>query len=160
MVGYRSGQKSRLRLWVTWLRETLNEFEISASLLGPQVNLLGTTIQNWLDGKHLPHARSAKRVENHILSSYEGAKQPPSLYPGVPEPGELFVEWLVAANWTQRQAARRTGLSEDTICHICNGKRTPNNTTMAIFIQGIHNKTEIPIGDLYERLHQSILRRL
>src|SRR5205809_6225725 len=40
----------------------------------------------------------------------------------VPHPGEAVVEYLEFRGWSQRDLARRTGLTPKTISEICNGK--------------------------------------
>ena len=40
----------------------------------------------------------------------------------VPHPGETVVEYLEFYGWSQRDLARRTGLTPKTISEICNGK--------------------------------------
>src|SRR5271155_3511511 len=40
----------------------------------------------------------------------------------IPHPGETVVEYLEFNGWTQRDLARRTGLTPKTISEICNGK--------------------------------------
>ena len=42
--------------------------------------------------------------------------------PTVPHPGEVVVDYLEFHGWTQRDIARRTGLTPKTISEICNGK--------------------------------------
>src|SRR5262245_16646768 len=40
----------------------------------------------------------------------------------VPHPGEMIVDYLEFFGWSQRELARRTGLTPKTISEICNGK--------------------------------------
>ncbi|MDX6610947.1 MAG: HTH-type transcriptional regulator / antitoxin HigA [Blastocatellia bacterium] len=40
----------------------------------------------------------------------------------VPHPGEFLVEYLESNRWTQREVARRTGITTKTVSEICNGK--------------------------------------
>jgi HTH-type transcriptional regulator/antitoxin HigA len=40
----------------------------------------------------------------------------------VPHPGEMVLEYLEFYGWSQRDLARRTGLTPKTISEICNGK--------------------------------------
>src|SRR5262245_51390135 len=45
-----------------------------------------------------------------------------SVLPEVPHPGEMVTEYLEHQGWSQRDLARRTGLTPKTISEICNGK--------------------------------------
>jgi HTH-type transcriptional regulator / antitoxin HigA len=40
----------------------------------------------------------------------------------VPHPGEFLVEYLESSGWSQREVARRTGITPKTVSEICNGK--------------------------------------
>ena len=40
----------------------------------------------------------------------------------VPHPGEFLVEYLESNGWSQREVARRTGITPKTVSEICNGK--------------------------------------
>ena len=51
----------------------------------------------------------------------------------VPHPGETVVEYLDFHGWSQRDLARRTGLTPKTISEICNGKAPITPTTALTF---------------------------
>lgn len=51
----------------------------------------------------------------------------------VPHPGETVVEYLDFYGWSQRDLARRTGLTPKTISEICNGKAPITPTTALTF---------------------------
>jgi HTH-type transcriptional regulator / antitoxin HigA len=40
----------------------------------------------------------------------------------IPHPGEFLLEYLESKGWTQREVAKRTGITPKTISEICNGK--------------------------------------
>src|SRR5438445_10900188 len=50
-----------------------------------------------------------------------------------PHPGEAVVEYLDFYGWSQRDLARRTGLTPKTISEICNGKSPITPTTALAF---------------------------
>jgi addiction module HigA family antidote len=51
----------------------------------------------------------------------------------VPHPGETVQEYLDFYEWSQRDLARRTGLTPKTISEICNGKAPITPTTALAF---------------------------
>src|SRR4029077_12023803 len=51
----------------------------------------------------------------------------------VPHPGETVVEYLEFHRWSQRDLARRTGLTPKTISEICNGKAPITPSTALAF---------------------------
>jgi HTH-type transcriptional regulator / antitoxin HigA len=51
----------------------------------------------------------------------------------VPHPGETVVEYLDFLGWSQRDLARRTGLTPKTISEICNGKAPITPPTALVF---------------------------
>ena len=51
----------------------------------------------------------------------------------VPHPGETVQEYLDFLGWSQRDLARRTGLTPKTISEICNGKGPITPTTALAF---------------------------
>ena len=51
----------------------------------------------------------------------------------VPHPGEVVVDYLEFHGWTQRDLARRTGLTPKTISEICNGKAPLSPPTALAF---------------------------
>jgi HTH-type transcriptional regulator/antitoxin HigA len=51
----------------------------------------------------------------------------------VPHPGETVLEYLEFYGWSQRDLARRTGLTPKTISEICNGKAPVTPTTALAF---------------------------
>ena len=51
----------------------------------------------------------------------------------VPHPGETVQEYLDFFGWSQRDLARRTGLTPKTISEICNGKGPITPTTALAF---------------------------
>jgi HTH-type transcriptional regulator / antitoxin HigA len=51
----------------------------------------------------------------------------------VPHPGETVVEYLDFNGWSQRDLARRTGLTPKTISEICNGKGPISPSTAMVF---------------------------
>src|SRR5438034_9559614 len=51
----------------------------------------------------------------------------------VPHPGETVQEYLDFYGWSQRELARRTGLTPKTISEICNGKAPVTPTTALAF---------------------------
>src|SRR5258706_8974028 len=51
----------------------------------------------------------------------------------VPHPGETVLEYLDFYEWSQRDLARRTGLTPKTISEICNGKAPITPTTALAF---------------------------
>ena len=55
--------------------------------------------------------------------------RPPFQLPIVPHPGEMVVEYLEFYGWSQRDLARRTGLTPKTISEICNSKAPVTPTT-------------------------------
>src|SRR5580692_4658257 len=52
----------------------------------------------------------------------------------VPHPGETVQEYLDFYGWSQRDLARRTGLTPKTISEICNGKGPITPTTALAWI--------------------------
>lgn len=52
----------------------------------------------------------------------------------VPHPGEVVVDYLEYLGWSQRDLARRTGLTPKTISEICNGK-APITATTALTLE-------------------------
>ncbi len=55
----------------------------------------------------------------------------------VPHPGETVQEYLDFYGWSQRDLARRTGLTPKTISEICNGKVTDHANDRAGVREGI-----------------------
>ena len=51
----------------------------------------------------------------------------------VPHPGDTVQEYLDFYEWSQRDLARRTGLTPKTISEICNGKAPITPTTALAF---------------------------
>jgi addiction module HigA family antidote len=56
--------------------------------------------------------------------------------PGAVHPGEIVSEYLEFHGWTQRDLARRTGLTPKTISEICNGK-APLTPTTALALEKV-----------------------
>src|SRR5947209_1214343 len=54
----------------------------------------------------------------------------------VPHPGETVLEYLEFQGWSQRDLARRTGLTPKTISEICNGK-TPITPSTALAFEKV-----------------------
>jgi HTH-type transcriptional regulator / antitoxin HigA len=57
----------------------------------------------------------------------------------VPHPGETVVEYLECNGWSQRDLARRAGLTPKTISEICNGK-APITATTALALEKIFQR--------------------
>src|SRR5262249_32734740 len=57
----------------------------------------------------------------------------------VPHPGEMVVEYLECNGWSQRDLARRAGLTPKTISEICNGK-APITATTALALEKIFQR--------------------
>lgn len=57
----------------------------------------------------------------------------------VPHPGETVVEYLECLEWSQRDLARRAGLTPKTISEICNGK-APITATTALALEKIFQR--------------------
>src|SRR3569833_4641525 len=51
----------------------------------------------------------------------------------VPHPGEVIADYLESNGWTQRDLARRSGLTPKTISEICNGKAPITPSTSLAF---------------------------
>ena len=51
--------------------------------------------------------------------------------------GETIVEYLEFNGWTQRDLARRTGLTPKTVSEICNGK-APITPSTALALEKVH----------------------
>lgn len=74
----------------------------------------------------------------------------------VPHPGETVLEYLDFYGWSQRDLARRTGLTPKTISEICNGKAPITPPTALDFAEMIGVGPGIVVGRLQ---HEGVLER-
>src|SRR5262249_7933201 len=81
------------------------------------------------------------------------------LDPGVvAHPGETVLEYLEFFEWSQRELARRTGLTPKTISEICNGK-APITPTTALALEKVFRRPAHLWLNLQRNFDESVARQ-
>jgi HTH-type transcriptional regulator / antitoxin HigA len=76
----------------------------------------------------------------------------------VPHPGETVMEYLEVNGWSQRDLARRTGLTPKTISEICNGKGPISPSTAIAFERALQRPAHFWLN-LQRRYDEAVARR-
>ena len=76
----------------------------------------------------------------------------------VPHPGETVLEYLDFSGWSQRDLARRSGLTPKTISEICNGK-TPVTPPTALAFERVFQRPAHFWLNLQRRFDEAEARR-
>jgi len=76
----------------------------------------------------------------------------------VPHPGETVMEYLDFNGWSQRDLARRTGLTPKTISEICNGKAPISPATAIAFERALERPAHFWLN-LQRRFDEAMARR-
>src|SRR5438093_3193757 len=76
----------------------------------------------------------------------------------VPHPGKTVVEYLDFHGWSQRDLARRTGLTPKTISEVCNGKAPITPTTALAFERAFQRPAHFWLN-LQRQFDEAVARR-
>src|SRR5437867_10505435 len=76
----------------------------------------------------------------------------------VPHPGKTVVEYLEFHGWSQRDLARRTGLTPKTISEICNGK-APITPPTALTFEKAFQRPALLWLNLQRHFDEAVARR-